>query len=246
MKKKRLDDILLERGNVETKQEAFILVTEGRVLANGQKTVSPAQIFALDARIEVKTDSGYVGRGAFKLEGAMQHFGVSTEGMICADIGAATGGFTEILLKYGAAKVYAIDTAQGKLALKIRQNPKVVVMERTDVRHLESLLEKISLAVIDVSLISLKEILLATARLLEDHGQVIALLKPQYETRDAALLRNGIIEDAVARESIRDDMLEWAEKNSWQVLSWMESPIKGSEGNVEYLLHLTKNLESGI
>lgn len=240
MKRIRLDERLIEQGIVSTKQEAFVKVTEGSVLVDGQKAVSPAQPVKPDAHIVVRDSSGYVGRGALKLEGAIEHFKVQVTDKICADIGAATGGFTEILLKYGAAKVYAIDTAQGKLALKIREDPRVVVMERADIRDIASLPEEILLAVIDVSLISLKEILTAAHHLVVEGGEVIALLKPQYETRDNTLLRRGVIEDAGARDAILQDMILWAGEHGWNVLGHMESPIQGMEGNVEYLLYLKR------
>ena len=279
-KRRRLDEILLAQSAIKDKKEAFIIVTEGRVFTGGQKAISPAQMIGEDTNIEMKNADGYVGRGAYKLEGALAAFAIDTAGKICADIGAATGGFTEVLLRRGAAKVYAIDTARGKLALKIRQDPRVVVMERTDVRHLASLpdvadpvgnkywhasetgkpqkihtdkLEFVSMtgvgvpqwsshqadiAVIDVSLISLRDILGSVRRLLKSDGIVIALFKPQYETRDPSILHHGVIRDPAAREKFAEDFAAWAACHGWEIKGRMESPIRGDKGNVEYLFYL--------
>ncbi|MFY9462945.1 MAG: TlyA family RNA methyltransferase, partial [Candidatus Sungiibacteriota bacterium] len=222
MKKRRLDEILQERGVIKNKQEAFVIVTEGRVFVNGQKAISPAQFVGVDAKVEVKNADGYVGRGAYKLEAALAEFGINAAGKICADIGAATGGFTEVLLRRGAEKVYAIDTARGKLALKIRQDSRVVVMEQTDVRHLNALPDPIDIAVIDVSLISLRDILGSVRRLLAPSGAVAALFKPQYETRDAKILHHGVIRDPLEREKLAADFQEWAAKNNWEIKGKIE------------------------
>lgn len=238
MRRHRLDEILLERGAAGDKKQAFVIVTEGRVFIDGQKAISPAQLVGEDADIEVKNADGYVGRGAYKLEAALAAFGVDAAGKICADIGAATGGFTEVLLRRGAAKVYAIDTAHGKLALKIRQDPRVVVMEQTDVRHLKSLPEQIDIAVIDVSLISLRDIVASVRRLLAPQGAVVALFKPQYETRDPAILRHGVIRDSAEREKLATDFAAYAAKSDWKIKGKIESPIRGSKGNGEYLFYL--------
>ncbi|MBI3442522.1 MAG: TlyA family RNA methyltransferase [Candidatus Sungbacteria bacterium] len=238
MKKIRLDDFLIQRGHAADKRSAFIVVTEGRVLVNGQKAISPAQFVATEDQIVVQDGDGYVGRGALKLDAALEQFGIDVSGKICADIGAATGGFTEVLLRRGATKVYAIDTCHGKLALKIRENPRVVVMERTDVRDLQHLPEVVDLATIDVSLIPLEQILPAVRVLIAPHGLAVALLKPQYETRDAKALRHGIVRDDAARENILERFLTWAQENNWKIVNRIESPIKGGKGNVEYLLKL--------
>ncbi len=238
-KKQRLDTILLQKGIAADKGEAFVMITEGRVRVEGQKAVSPAQVVPPDANIEVcGAGERYVGRGAEKLEGAMERFGISAEGKICADIGAATGGFTEVLLRRGAVKVYAIDTARGKLAFKIREDVRVVVMENTDVRDLAALPDTVALAVIDVSLISLRNILPHVGRLLAPDGAVVALFKPQYETRDSSLLHHGIIRDSAGREKLLADFRAWLEAHGWKSADWMESPITGSKGNVEYLFYL--------
>lgn len=238
MKKKRLDEFLIADGRAENKKEAFILVTEGRVFVEGQKAVSPSQFVNPEAKIEVRKEREYVGRGAYKLEAALEKFKIDVSGRVCADIGAATGGFTEVLLKRGAKKVYAIDTARGKLAPKIREDSRVVVMEGTDVRDLEKLPEVASCVTIDISLIALENILPHTRRFLKPQGDVIALFKPQYETRNAKILRHGVVTDIRAREKLLNDFMGWAKNSGWEVLEWMESPIRGSEGNIEYLLWL--------
>lgn len=238
MIKKRLDEILVARRDAADKHAAFLMITEGRVFVNGQKAVSPAQIVGFDAKIEVREGRKYVGRGALKLGAAIQKFGLDVTGKICADIGAATGGFTEVLFERGAKKVYAIDTARGKLAPKIREDPRVVVMENTDIRDLKELPEAVDCIVIDVSLISLRGILPSVRRFLAKDGIVVALFKPQYETRDPKLLRHGIVKDDAVRKKLLDDFTAWAEANGWHILQSMESPIRGTGGNKEYLLYL--------
>lgn len=238
MKKIRLDEILIKKGVASDRDDAFVKVTEGLVFVGGQKAVSPALPIDPSAKIEVRGGLPYVGRGAFKLEAALEEFRVSPAGKICADIGSATGGFVEILLKYGAKKVYAIDTARGKLALKLSEDPRVVVMEETDVRDLRELPERADLVTIDVSLISLRDILSHAKHFLSKGGSVVALFKPQYETRDPKILHHGIIRDKEARQKLLDDFIRWAEENGWAILNRIESPIRGNKGNVEYLLWL--------
>lgn len=238
MKKKRLDDILISRGLVDDREGAFIVVTEGNVFVGGQKAVSGAQMVDVDADIRVREDRVYVGRGAYKLEAAIKKFEIDAKGKVCLDIGAATGGFTEVLLNYGAEKVYAVDTAKGKIALKLREDSRVVVMDATDIRNLRELPESSELVTIDVSLIPLREILPHVRRFLTRGGDVIALLKPQYETRDQKILRHGVIKSARDRRKILEGFLRAAKDLGWEVRDWIESPIRGSEGNVEYLIHL--------
>lgn len=237
-KKIRLEEILIDGGFVVDKRGAFIIVTEGKVFVDGAKMVSPAQIVKPDAKIEVRGGLQYVGRGALKLEGALEKFKIDVFGKICADIGSATGGFTEVLLLRGAKNVYAIDTAKGKLAPKIREDPRVIVMEGTDVRDLPELQEKIDIAVIDISLILLEGILPSVKRFLKKEGEVIALFKPQYQTRDPKLLRHGIIKDDATREELLKNFAVWAKDNGWDIIGQIESPIKGGEGNTEFLLHI--------
>lgn len=238
MRKRRLDEILIERGLTRDKKEAFVAVTEGRVFVEGQKAVSPAQSFDFGAYINIRASGRYVGRGALKLEAALDNFKIDVRGKVCADVGSATGGFTDVLLRRGAKRVYAIDTARGKLDFKLRGDPRVVEMEGTDARDIQKLPEGAELITIDVSLISLRQILRVITRLLADGGRVAALFKPQYETRDLSLLKHGVVKNVKAREKLLSDFIVWAEKSGWKVLDRIESPVRGSKGNVEYLLYL--------
>lgn len=237
-----MEEILIEKGLATDKKEAFIMVTEGNVLVDGVKMVSPAQMVKPDAEIKIRGHLQYVGRGALKLAGALEKFGKDVSGKICADIGSATGGFTEVLLQHGAKNVYAIDTAQGKLAPKLRDDPRVFVMEGMDVRDIKELPEKIDIAVIDISLIPLEGILPSIKKFLKEGGEVIALFKPQYQTRNPKLLRHGIIKDDAARQGLLDDFVVWAKDSGWDIIGQMVSPIKGGEGNTEFLLHLKQKL----
>lgn len=237
-KRRRLDEILFAHKLAKDKHDAFVLVTEGRVLVDGQKAVTPAQLVPESATIELRGEAPYVGRGAYKLEAALAAFKIPIAGKVCVDIGAATGGFTQVLLNRGAARVYAIDTARGKLALKLRSDPRVVVMEGTDVRDLASLPELADVGVIDVSLIPLREILPAVRRLLRPGGEAVALFKPQYETRDPRVLHRGVIREEAPREALRDDFIQGLEANRWEIKNQVESPVIGGKGNKEYLFHL--------
>lgn len=237
MKKKRLDEILIERGIAKDKHEAFIRVTEGDIFLLGQKAVSPAQEFPPDVELRVREPKRFVGRGGLKLEAALKEFGFSPEGKVCADIGVATGGFTDVLLQNGARKVYAIDAGKGKLALKLREDPRVIVMEEVNILYLGSLPELVDLAVIDLSFTSLRLVFPIIKRLLRPDGEVVALLKPQYEV-EAFELEHGIVRSDEIREQAFQEFLLWAKDSGWEVLNSIQSPIPGSKGNIEYLIHL--------
>lgn len=243
MRKKRLDEILIAEGKARDKKEAFVIVTEGRVTINGRRAISPAELLGEDEAVELASDDVYVGRGAVKLAAALDAFRIDPAGKICLDIGAATGGFTDVLLRRGADRVYAVDTARGKMDLKIRQDPRVVVMEQTDIRDVKNLPDQTDIAVMDVSLISLRDILPSARRLLRPQGIVVALFKPQYETRDPALLRHGVIRDGAAREALADAFARWAADAGWSVAGRMLSPIRGDKGNAEYLFYLKQKGE---
>lgn len=239
----RLDQYLLDRGLISGLDEAFVVVTEGRVFVNGQKAVSPAQPVRPEDAVEMRGQREFVGRGAYKLAGALDAFGIEVTGFACADIGAATGGFTEVLLRRGARKVYAIDTARGKLDPKLRNDSRVIVMEGTNALALSSLPEPVNLISIDVSLTSLRVVLPGVRSWLAEKGGVVVLLKPQYEA-DPKDLRHGIVRDDVVRAKIVADFRVWLGRNGWRERGMMESPIRGNEGNVEYLFHLMPQREN--
>ena len=238
MPKQRLDALLMARGSAASERDAFIVVTEGRVYVNGQKAISPGQFVGDDDTIEFRPGREFVGRGAEKLQAAMQAWEIDVSDRVCADIGAATGGFTQILLKYGAAKVYAIDTGRGKLDLKLRQDPRVVVMEETNALAMPSLPEQVSLITIDVSFTPLSFVLPKIHSWFSKEGSVIALFKPQYEVNDKSLLTHGILRDERVRAELVETFRAWLREHGWCERGFMESPIRGSEGNVEYLFHL--------
>lgn len=238
MKSRRLDEFLLAKGLAADKRETFILVTEGRVFVNGQRAVSPGQLVRETDAIEVRPGREFVGRGAYKLEAALQGWGIDVRGKVCADVGAATGGFTEVLLKHGAAKVYAIDVGRGKLDLKLREDSRVTVMEETNVLTMPPLPEPIDLVTIDLSFTSLRKVLPVIRNLLSDQGKVLALFKPQYEIEDKSLLKHGVLRDDAVRLVLIERFRAWLGEHSWQELGFMESPIRGSAGNVEYFFHL--------
>lgn len=237
MRKKRLDEILIERGLVKDKSEAFVRVTEGFVRVDGRKAVSPAQTFDPDAPITVKEPARYVGRGGLKLEAAFAEFSINVEGKICADIGAATGGFADVMLRRGAKLVYAIDVGTGKLALKLREDPRVVVMEKTNILYLESLPGPIEFFAADLSFTSLRLVLPAIKKFLTAGAEAAVLFKPQYEA-PLADIKHGIVEDEAARVRELDAFVEWATAEGWDVKGRKESPIRGAKGNVEYLVWL--------
>ncbi len=237
MKKQRLDEVLIREKRAKDTNDAFVIVTEGRVMVNGQKAVSPAQMIGGGDKVEVKREKEHVGRGAYKLEAVLAQFNIDVHEKVCVDIGSATGGFVEVLLEWGAKKVYAVDTARGKLDFKLRSRPEVILMESTDIRDVKSFPEKIDLVTADVSLISLRNILPHVARLAPG-SEAVVLFKPQYETRDPSILRHGVIIDETARAALLSDFKEWLAANGWKVLGLTVSPIRGSEGNVEYLFYI--------
>ncbi len=253
MPKQRLDEVLIGRGDVGDEIDAFIAVTEGRVFVNGQKAISPSQEIGEEDRIEVKPVREFVGRGAEKLNAALAAFGIDAAGKTCADVGAATGGFTEVLLKRGAKRVYAIDAGRGKLDPELRADPRVTVLEGTNVLSMKPLPERMDIITVDVSLISLRRVLpIVRGWLAEagsaapaggrasptEGGRVIALFKPQYEVIDKRLLRHGVLEDEAARGRTLEKFRSWLAANNWREIGMMESPIRGSEGNAEYLFYL--------
>jgi len=242
--KERLDKLLVDRGLVASRDRASALVMSGVVLINGLPAAKPGSLVRVSSEITLKeADHPYVSRGALKLAQGLDAFGIDPQGYTCLDIGASTGGFTDLLLRRGAKRVYAIDVGYGQLAWSIRQDERVVVLERENVRNMELSLvpEACDLAVIDVSFISLTLVLPRTAELLRAPlgKSVIVLVKPQFEVGRDQVGRGGVVKDEAVRRSAVDKIRTWAASNNFVAGEDVESPITGPAGNVEYLLHLT-------
>jgi len=232
--------LLVDRGLAESRNRAQRLVMAGEVRVDGEMVHKSSTQVPLNADIEVKQRPKYVSRGGKKLEAAISAFNVEPSGKICADVGASTGGFTDCLLQNGAEKVYAIDVGYGVLYWKLRQDPRVVVMERTNARYLEALPELVHLVTIDASFISLSLLLPAVKGwFADDAGQTIALIKPQFEAgRKAAAVHAGVIKDASVHEKVLDETLSSAKAFGFYPAGLIPSPIKGPKGNIEFLVDL--------
>lgn len=246
MAKKRLDVLLVERELVETRQRAQALILAGDVRVNDQVVTKAGTRVAEDAEITMRAPLPYVSRGGLKLAGALDTFGVSPRDKICADFGASTGGFTDCLLQRGAARVYAIDVGYGQLAWKLRTDPRVVVMDRVNIRYLEALPEPLDLIVIDVSFISLTYVLPVAHKLLHSQGECIALIKPQFEAGRDQVGKGGVVRDARVHRAVLDKIVQHATTNAWRVRGLCRSPIAGADGNIEFFICLDKATASPI
>ena len=238
--KKRLDVLLVERLYADTRSKAQAIIMSGNVYVNGQKADKPGTSFEETVEIEVRgAVCPYVSRGGLKLEKALRDFGVKPDGYVCSDSGASTGGFTDCLLQQGASKVFAIDVGYGQLDWKIRNDPRVVVMERTNIRNVtpEDLGEPLDLSVIDVSFIGLEIVLPAIRNLLKPTGQVLCLIKPQFEAGKDNVGKKGVVRDPKIHQMVLDNFVS---------LGLTFSPVKGPEGNIEFLGHLTLDDVAGI
>ena len=249
--KKRLDVLLVEQMYAETRSKAQAIIMAGLVYVNGQKADKAGMSFDADtAQIEVRGQAcPYVSRGGLKLEKALRDFGVDPTGFVCSDSGCSTGGFTDCLLQQGASKVFAIDVGYGELNWKIRNDPRVVVMERTNIRYVtpEDIGEPLDLSVIDVSFISLRIVLPAIKNLLkEGRGQVLCLIKPQFEAGRENVGKNGVIRDPAVHKEVLDNIVSLAKELGFTILGLTFSPVKGPAGNIEFLGHLTLADAEGI
>ncbi len=234
----RLDMLLVQRGLAPSREKAQRLILAGQVLVDGRRADKGGERVPEGAAIEVQQGLPYVSRGGLKLEHALRAFAIDPAGQLTADVGASTGGFTDCLLQHGAARVYAIDVGYGQLDWGLRQDARVVVMERTNARYLEVLPELVSLVTIDVSFISLRLILPQVHKWLAPEGQVVALIKPQFEAGPDRVGKGGVVRDPqVHREVLRTTLL-WAQENDWRVRGLTRSPITGPKGNVEFLAWL--------
>lgn len=234
----RLDRLVYERGQAESRERAKRLILAGQVLVDGRVMDKVGALVAADAEITVRRGLRYVSRGALKLAGAFDAFGICPQGWVAADVGASTGGFTDCLLQRGAERVYAIDVGYGQLHWNLRTDPRVVVMERTNARYLEALPEPIDLVTIDVSFISLRLILPRVKGWLRPGGQVIALVKPQFEAGREQVGKGGVIRDPMVHKRVFQEVLVWAVEHGWRLRGGIRSPIKGPKGNVEFLIWL--------
>jgi 23S rRNA (cytidine1920-2'-O)/16S rRNA (cytidine1409-2'-O)-methyltransferase len=243
IEKKRIDRLLVDRGLVESRERGQALILAGQVLVNGQKQEKAGSLVPDDAEIRILGEVlPYVSRGGLKLAGALQEFGVSVEGKIALDVGASTGGFTDCLLQHGAKKVYAVDVGYGQLAWKIRQDPRVVTIERVNIRAMEPSLvpEPVDMAVIDVSFISLEKVIPSILQFLRPGAELVALIKPQFEVGREHVGKGGIVRDEAARNTVVVRITEFIGSLGFEVKGVIPSPITGQDGNVEFLIHAVK------
>ena len=234
--RRRVDELLVLRGLMPSRSKAQAYVLSGRVFSGEQRIDKPGQLLAADAPLDVKAGPRFVSRGGEKLEGALGALGVDPEGSVCVDVGASTGGFTDCLLQHGAAKVYAVDVGHGQLDPKLRHDPRVVVMERTNARQLgaEDFAEPIALAVVDASFIGLDKLLPALERLLQSGGQLLALVKPQFEAGRREVRRGrGVIRDPAVRESAIAGARSAIARSGFELLGECDSCLPGPKGNLE-------------
>lgn len=244
--KKRLDVLLVEQAHATSREKAKAIIMSGIVYVDGQKEDKAGSMFPETAKIEVRGATlKYVSRGGLKLEKAMSHFDMQLEGKVCMDVGSSTGGFTDCMLQNGAIKVYAIDVGHGQLDWKLRNDERVVCMEKTNIRYVvpEDIQEPPHFSSIDVSFISLTKVLGPVHNLLTKDGEVVCLIKPQFEAGREKVGKKGVVRDPKVHEEVIYKVIDFALENGYGVYHLEFSPIKGPEGNIEYLLHLKKGCQ---
>ena len=240
-RKTRLDHAIVEKGLAQSRQRARALIMAGKVFVNNRPIDKPgAPVSSSDHIILKGNDIPYVSRGGLKLEKALQVFNISTEGLVCLDVGASTGGFTDCLLQHGATSVYAVDVGYGQMAWKLRQDPRVVVMERTNIRYLpaESIPRPVDLVTIDVSFISLKIVVPAVLKFMKKSAKILALIKPQFEVGKGKVGKGGVVRDPALHESVIKDLSDFFLKTGLSCNSVVPSPILGPKGNREFIIYL--------
>lgn len=246
MAKERLDVLLVNKGLAQSREKAKAIIMSGNVYVNGQKEDKAGSNFSEDAVIEVRgTALKYVSRGGLKLEKAMENFDVVLLGKVCMDVGSSTGGFTDCMLQNGAVKVYAVDVGHGQLDWKLRNDERVVCMEKTNIRYVtpDDLTDRIEFSSIDVSFISLTKVLGPVKELLTDDGQIVCLIKPQFEAGREKVGKHGVVREPEVHLEVIDMVVNFAISIGFEALNLEFSPVKGPEGNIEYLLHLQKHTE---
>lgn len=245
--RQRLDQLLVERGLAVNRTQAQALIREGRVFCREQRLDKPGHQVQGDLEVTVRAPAvPYVSRGGFKLAHALAHFAIDPHGMTALDIGASTGGFTDVLLQRGAGRVYAVDVGYGQLDWRLRNDPRVMVLERTNARQLTSahVPEPVDLVVCDVSFISLKLALPAALELTQAGAWLLALIKPQFEVGKGRVGKGGVVRDRELHETVCTEIAHWLEEREWQVLGLVESPIKGPKGNREFLISARRRADS--
>ena len=244
--KERLDVLVVERRLADSREKAKAIIMAGNVFVNGQREDKAGSMFDVTSQIEIHgVTMKYVSRGGLKLEKAMQNFDVTLEGKICMDVGSSTGGFTDCMLQNGAVKVYAVDVGHGQLDWKLRNDERVVCMEKTNIRYVtpDDVADRIQFSSIDVSFISLTKVLTPVRNLLTDDGQIVCLIKPQFEAGREKVGKKGVVRDPAVHEEVIEKVRDYAMSIALEPCHLSFSPIKGPEGNIEYLLHLKKRPE---
>ena len=247
--KERLDVLLVQRGLAPSREKAKAMIMEGNVFVANNREDKAGTMFDETVEIEIKGNTlKYVSRGGLKLEKAMTHFGISLDEKVCMDIGASTGGFTDCMLQNGAKKVYAVDVGYGQFAWKLRQDERVVCMEKTNIRYvtLEQIDDILDFASVDVSFISLTKVLGPARALLADNGEMVCLIKPQFEAGREKVGKKGVVREKSVHEEVIEKVIEFALETGFEVINLEYSPIKGPEGNIEYLVYLRKCEEGKI
>lgn len=242
--KERLDVLLMQRGLAPSREKAKTMIMEGNVFVDQQREDKAGSFFDVEAKIEVRGNTlRYVSRGGLKLEKAMEAFGLDLSGCVCMDIGASTGGFTDCMLQNGAAKVYAVDVGYGQFAWKLRQDPRVVCMEKTNIRYVtpDQIGEPLDFASVDVSFISLTKVLEPSKALLREGAQMVCLIKPQFEAGKDKVGKKGVVREQSTHREVIEKVIAYARGLGFRVLHLDYSPVKGPEGNIEYLVHLAND-----
>lgn len=242
--KERLDKLLVDRGLVKSRERAKALIMEGHVIVDGTVVTKAGNLVDEASEIGLKEkECPYVGRGGLKLEAALEHFGIDPSGLVAMDVGCSTGGFTDCLLKKNARKVYAIDVGYGQLDWSLRNDPRVVLLEKTNIRYIEktAVPEPVDIAVVDVSFISLLKVLPRVLEFLGNGGRVLALIKPQFEAGKGMVGKGGIVKDESTRLSAVEGVREGTAGIGFRTLGVFESPVRGQKGNIEYFIYLGRN-----
>lgn len=244
--KERLDVLLVSRGLAPSREKAKTMIMAGNVFVNNNREDKAGSTFPEDCQIEIHGKTlQYVSRGGLKLEKAMTHFGITLDGKVCMDIGASTGGFTDCMLQNGARKVYAVDVGYGQFAWKLRQDERVVCMEKTNIRYVtpEQIDDALDFASVDVSFISLTKVLEPARALLKENGQMVCLIKPQFEAGREKVGKKGVVRDKAVHEEVIEKVIAYALEIGFSIHNLEYSPIKGPEGNIEYLVYIEKSNE---